>query len=247
MKSLIKLTGIAVLALSFGLSVADAKPRKQKMKLQQEFDTLGDNQALVERAKELNAEKRVQIVQNRLVDRYNRIEVGVSGALLGGGDSYIQTSSLGGLLDYHISPKFSLGVRYQHYYNTLTNEGKSVYDRAQQQSNQNPYGAQRAPEIDFPKDSALLAVSFYPIYGKLNFFDAGVAQFDLYLLAGYGRMMLNSGTSDLISAGIGTGLWVNQHFSARLEGRWMTYQDLLGSENRRQNSMQGMLSLGFLL
>ena len=92
-----------------------------------EMDALGANQDLMKKARAVDPENRVRVVQNRDVDRYNRVELGVNASLNEGGDSYVNTTSLGADLDYHVTPHWSLGVRYNNYSNTLSKEGKNVY------------------------------------------------------------------------------------------------------------------------
>ncbi|MFN8943421.1 MAG: outer membrane beta-barrel domain-containing protein [Pseudobdellovibrionaceae bacterium] len=87
----------------------------------------------------------------------------------------------------------------------------------------------------------------YPIYGKLNLFDSGVAQFDLYGTLGYGQMSLRSGSASGMMAGLGAGVWLNNLFTARLEGRYLRYADLVTSENRQQNVFQLVASLGMFI
>jgi len=74
-----------------------------------------------------------------------------------------------------------------------------------------------------------------------------VAHFDIYTMAGFGKMKLASGDSDVLTGGVGMGVWITQNFSARLEGRYETYEDLIGIENRKQNNVQGMFAVGILL
>jgi outer membrane beta-barrel protein len=230
---------LSILTLSFAISAQAA----QKKSLTKDFDTLGDNKVFVERVKEMDQDKRVRIVQNRIVDLYNRLEVAGNYGYNAGGDSYVTTQNLGGILDFHFSPKFAIGVRYQHFYNELTNEGKAQYETAKHAQSNHPEFA----GVDFPKDSGLFTVSYSPIYGKLNLFDSGVAHFDIYVLGGYGKMVMDSGTTDVFTGGIGSGIWLTQNFSARLEARYENYKDLLGTFDRNQNNVQGMFAIGILL
>lgn len=232
MKKVILLT----LALSFSVA-ANAKSLKK------DFDTLGDNKVFAERVKEMDQDKKVRIVQNRIVDLHNRFELGGSYGYNAGGDSYVTTQHLGGLLDFHFSPKFAMGVRYQHYYNELTNEGRAQYDAAKAANNNSPEFA----GIDFPKEMGLLTLSYSPIYGKLNLFDMSVAHFDIYVLGGFGKVTLDSGDSNVLAGGLGTGIWVTQNFSARFEARYESYKDLIGTFNRSQSNIQGLFSIGILL
>ncbi len=238
MKTLILLS--LILPLS---AFAQAK----KSSLKSDFATLGDNQEITERVKNLDSQQKVRIVQNRLVDRNLRFELGLGYGFLSGADSYVKTQDIGGLLEFHINPKWSLGARYQKSYNALTSEGRNQYDRAQSAQQADAGSTQSFVGIDYPVESSFATISFYPIYGKLNLFDASVAHFDLYAIAGYGRIKLSSGTSDAYTGGGGVGLWLSKHWSSRLEVRYQSYKDLLTAEKRNQNSVEAMALIGFLL
>jgi len=227
-------------------SQSDATTEQQP--LSKQFDSLGDNQVFVERVQKMDNEQRVRIVQNRIVDLDNRVEIGGNYGLAGGGDSYVKTSNLGALLEYHFNPRWAVGLRYEHFYNSLTSEGKSYYDRASHAQSVDPASGTQFVGVDAPKDSGMLTASYAPIYGKLNLFDMGVAHFDVYTMVGYGKMRLLSGTSDTIAAGGGLAVWMSQHFSMRIEARYQTYKDLVGTPfQRRENTFQGMAGIGILL
>ncbi len=220
--------------------------------LKKEFNTLGDNQVFVERVQNMDNDRKVRIVQNRLVDMNNRVEIGGNFAFIGGGDSYIDSTNYGALLDYHINSKFSFGLRYQKFSNSLTPEAKSMMQRAADAQAIDPASTVPFPRIDSPQDAGIVTFSYYPIYGKLNLFDMGVAHFDVYTIAGYGKMRLkdtlgNQSTTDVLTAGGGLAAWLSQHFAMRFEARYVTYNDLITTENRRENTVQGMLSIGVLL
>jgi outer membrane beta-barrel protein len=239
---------LSILTVSFALS-AQAAERKS---LKNDFATLGDNQVFAEKVKQMDQDKRVRIVQNRIVDLHNRFEIGGTYGYNTGGDSYVTTQNLGGILEFHFSPKFAMGIRYQHFYNELTSEGKSQYDAYNAAVKNDPGASNLVPQIDNPEDVGMVTVSYSPIYGKLNLFDMSVAHFDVYTIAGYGKMKLTRGTSDLFTGGAGMGIWLTQNFSARLEARYEAYQDLVGYEeygihSRNQSNVQGMVAIGILL
>ncbi len=226
---------------------SQAQTSSQDSSLKSDFEGLGDNDAFLERAKSMNAESRTRIVQNRTVDLNNRFEIGGNYGINGGGDSYVTTQNLGAYLDFHFSPRWAVGVRYQHSYNKLTSEGEEQYKRAREAQAIDPASPEAFAGVDYPIDTSLFTVSYAPIYGKLNLFDSGIAHFDIYGLLGYGVMKLNSGNSNTYAAGIGSGIWLSQHFATRLEVRYQAFEDLIGTANRKQNIIQGMVSFGLLL
>lgn len=209
-----------------------------------DFDALGNNDKIINRAKTLNSNRTVRVVQNRIVDRNLRLEVGGSYSGIAGGDSYVNTNAFGAYGDFHITPQWSVGVRYNKYNNQLTSEGDRALSEAVA-SSQNGQKYQ-IPTIDYQKQSLAGTVSWYPIYGKLNLFDKAVTQFDFYLTAGYGQMQLSSGNSPLMTAGGGVGFWLMQHLSARFEARWQGYNDQQLNVSRRVDSLIAGLSVGFL-
>lgn len=210
-----------------------------------DLNALGGNEALMERAQALSPHNRVTIVQNRAVDRSLRLELGLNMTQASGGDPYLDTIQKGVMVDFHFSPRFSAGVRYNEYENALSNEGQRRYDEAEQRSKQGLEWL--IPEIDSPLNETMGVISFYPIYGKLNLFDLTVAQFDIYTLAGYGQMQLASGPTDTWTAGLGTGIWLSQHFSTRLEARYQSYEDQVRTGSRDQNMTIVTATIGFLL
>lgn len=224
--------------------------QKHRIDLQKDFDSLGDNDAVVEKAKALDPKNKYKVVQSRLVDRNMRLELGVNAGLVGGGDSYYSTNTLGANLDFHINPNWSVGGRYYHSFNTLTSEGNTAFQNAENnRASGLPY---TTPAIDYPSDTTLGVVSWYPIYGKLNMFDMGVSHFDIYMLGGYGVTSLSSGTAGTLALGGGFGFWFTNWLAMRLEGRYQTYNDhpyydTPAAYTRQVNDFVGMASIGFLL
>ncbi|MBC7465506.1 MAG: outer membrane beta-barrel domain-containing protein [Bdellovibrio sp.] len=237
----------AVLVLS-AITLLASLSQAQTKNLKKDFQTLGDNQDIVERVKNLDNQQRMRVVQNRLVDRNNRLEIAGQFGLVSGADSYVNTKNWGGILQYHINSKWSIGASYEKANNNLTDEGTRRYDAAYACQN-NKAGAcdLTAPRVDFPLETKLLSVSFYPIYGKLNIFDSSIAQFDLYTSLGVGRKTLQSGGTNVYAGSIGVGVWINSLMTLRLEGRYENYKDLLQTENRQQNAISAIASVGIMV
>lgn len=242
MKNLI-LSSLSIALLVPTLSLAQGG----KKDLKGEFSTLGDNRDVVERVKNMDTHQKVRVVQNRLVDRNHRIELAGNYAFNGGGDSYVKTQNVGALLEYHINPRWSLGVQYQKSYNTLTPEGENRLEAALVDQTANKGSTMKYPAVDYPLETQLATISYYPIYGKMNLFDTGIAQFDVYVQLGYGKMNLFSGTSDVTSIGLGSGVWLTQRITTRIEGRYQQYEDLLKTDRRKQSNFQAVASLGILV
>lgn len=219
--------------------------------LTKEMDALGANKDLLKKAKAIDPQNRVRIVQNRDVDRHMRLELGLNGGMVTGGDPYTNSNVLGGQMDFHLTPHWSVGARYYNISNSLNGEGKKVFEDAEAKRAANQTGF-RQPGIDWAKDAWLGVINWYPIYGKMNLFDAGISQFDIYFLGGAGQINLNSvGPTPLYTAGGGVGLWLTNHFATRLEARWQGYRDQIfdGIETHKRNIDQTILTatVSFLL
>ena len=211
-----------------------------------DFDSLGNNKDIAKRARRLDPKNKVRIVQNRLVDRNYRLELGVNYGTVAGGDSYLNTSNLGGSVDFHFNPRWSVGVRYYRSYNELTNQGKQVFDEAKRQQQETGLSGD-VVDVDFPVNTTFATINFYPIYGKLNFFDLGISQFDVYTLLGYGQVQTNNTSSPAYTLGAGVGLWLNNHFSTRFEARYQSYEDKVYSGTRDLNLTIFSFSIGLIL
>src|SRR3989338_4994183 len=83
------------------------------------MDALGANKDLMRKAKAIDPHNRIRVVQNREVDRYWRLEFGVNYGMAAGGDPYVNTDVLGGQIDFHLTPRWSLGARYYNANNKL--------------------------------------------------------------------------------------------------------------------------------
>lgn len=192
--------------------------------VEQELDSFGGNEALYMKAKALNPEVQNEVVQNRFTDRTNRFEVAPEFSGVFGGDAYNKTNNTGLNVHFHINPRWSVGVKYNYSFNTLTPEGQAMVEKANQAAAANPKDPKFLfPEVVYPKSEMLGLVSWYPVVGKLSFGSLGVAHFDTYLTAGYGSIELNNGNTSTASLGIGMGFWVNSNVTTRFEYRAQQY------------------------
>jgi outer membrane beta-barrel protein len=223
------------------------KPASQnQIDTAEDIDTLGGNEDLMMKAQSLKSQTRARIVQDRIVDRRNKIEFGVSYGGVLGGDSYMQTQALGFIANYHITPRWSLGVQYSDFSNNLTAEGKRVFSQYQQ--HQAAGGTPGyAVDVDYPLHSAMAVINWYPIYGKTSFMDMGVSQFDLYLIGGAGQIQLSSGSTGIYAAGLGAGAWLTRHVSLRAEFKYQTYEDHPITGARHLDTGVANLGMGWIL
>ena len=230
------------------VSFADEVKSPTVEQVNKDFDALGGNRELLDKAIAVRPEIKAVVVQNRMVSRDKRFEIApeYSGNVVG--NPYYSTQNIGLNVNYHINPRWSLGAKYAYSFNTLTPEGQSAYDKAMADLKKNPNNPTvPVPELDFPKSEALALVNWYPIYGKMNLIDKMVAHFDMYLIGGGGQIELKSGTTSTWTAGGGFGVWWTPHLSSRLEARYQTYSTKLLDQDNRTHLVVGSLQMGWML
>lgn len=208
--------------------------------------SLGNQEMLLDKARPSIPANTYRIVQKRVIDRDNRFEIAASLGGITGGDSYYNTKNLGLQAEYHLTHRWSLGLRYLYNMNDLTSEGKRVYDNAEATIDANNPAGAKAPGIDWPMSTALATISFYPLYGKMSWFDSNVSYFDMYVLLGGGVNQLRYGSVPVYTGGIGMGMWWTNHLSSRIEARYQQYDDHLFGGRKIQDANISF-SMGFLL
>lgn len=214
-----------------------------------EFDNLGGNQIILDKAKELNPDTNVEVVQDRMVPRKNRFEFSPEfSGTMGGDDTYSKTQNAGMNIHYHINHRWSVGVKYNHSFNKLTAEGEAMVDAAYEDFLNNPIDPQKPiPEIDYQKSESLVFLNWYPIYGKMNLFESKIVQFDVYGLLGAGNVQLKSGTKPTYSAGGGIGFWMSKQLSTRFELRYQKYNVEYSTGPKNLDLAIASVQIGWLL
>jgi outer membrane beta-barrel protein len=207
--------------------------------LNSDLDSLGANDQVMNKVRTLNPDNQIGIVQNRIVDRNMRLEVdGLFGGVANG-ESYLSTMDYGVEAEFHIIPQFSLGARYIKSSNSITPQGQQVLNQySSGQTNST------ISKIDAPQSQVLATATWYMLYGKINFFDVRVTQFDIYSVVGGGQMNTQLGSSPTYTGGGGIAFWWSQHLSSRFEIRYQTYSDQAVG---RLNTVVGTAGIGFLL
>lgn len=211
----------------------------------EDIDSLGGNKELLEMAEKVKSSSRSRIVQERIVDRHNTLELGLSYGNTFSGDSYLKTQSWGLAADYHLTPRWSLGARYYDFGNSLTNEGKRIFNEAR--ATYAAGGRANIVDVDYPLNATMAVINWYPIYGKTSFLDMGITQFDIYLLAGGGTLSLSSGNTSVLTTGLGLGAWITKHLSSRAEIRYQKYDDKIITGTRSLDTVVGSIGLGWIL
>ncbi len=234
----------SVMSLTAAVQAAEtqtaADNKKADQNIEKEFDALGGNGVLLEKAQALNPEVRTTVVQNRIVDRTNRFELSGEYANTFGGDTYVRTGIFGLSGQFHFNNQWSVGAKSGMAFNKLTNEGESLVQAAEADAAANPMSPTAdVPSIDYPKQLTMGYVNYYPLYGKISWLGKGISHFDIYGQLGYGNVSLKSGGSTAMSAGAGVGVWGTEHLTTRLE---MTYLDYTAKHINGKDIKMGVTS-----
>lgn len=211
MKKLISLIAIVLFSAN---SFAD---------IMQDFDSLGGNDVLLDKAQAIQPETRVQVVQDRIVDRRLRHEISPETGLVAGGFTYLDSNFVGLNYQFHITPRWSVGAKYSYYFNELSPEGEGLVNKYDELTAGQNTDTAYVPELDWPLQSYMAVANWYPVYGKMNLHDLGILHFDVYFLGGYGQVQLKSRNTDTWTAGGGLGMWFSQYLSGRVEVRYQNY------------------------
>ncbi|KYG61609.1 outer membrane beta-barrel domain-containing protein [Bdellovibrio bacteriovorus] len=216
--------------------------------VEQELDSFGGNEALYLKAQALNPEVQNEVVQNRFINRTNRVEASLEGSSVFGGDAYNRTNNIGFNAHYHINPHWSIGAKYNYGINKLTPEGTAMVREAAQEAERNPENPSILfPQVIYPKSELLGLINWYPIVGKLSFGSWGVAHFDTYFTAGYGTMELGSNSpmassnAGVATLGAGLGFWLGSNLTTRVEYRAEQYSAQY--YDRTEDMLTGVASL----
>lgn len=230
---------LATLILSVQPSFAD---------ILKDFDSLGGNDVLLEKAQAIQPETRIEVVQDRVVKRRFRHEFSPEANSVIGGDAYLKTNNVGINYQFHINAKWSIGLKYNYAFNSLTAEGDAVINELSELTKDKNSDIAFIPEIDWPKQSYMGVVNWYPVYGKVNLHDLGVVHFDVYMLGGYGQVDLKSGNNQTTwTAGGGVGFWLSQHLTTRFEMRYQTYTTKRFTGEKAMDLTVAGFSLGYML
>jgi outer membrane immunogenic protein len=173
LKLFISIVYIFFLAIQNSAAKSLHPQKSTKINIEQDVDTLGGNEDLIKMAHQLKSSTRTRIVQDRIVDRRNRVELALSYGAILGGDSYLQTQNLGFTVNYHFTPRWSLGMQYSDFTNNLTPEGKRVFSQYRQ--NQAAGGIPAyAVDVDYPINATMAVVNWYPFMVKQAFLTWGL-------------------------------------------------------------------------
>lgn len=233
--------------LSILLIVSAVSSSAFAQKSSKALQSLGTQESLMEKAQPAVPANTYRVVQRRAINMDYVSEFSASAGAVNGGDSYYRSKTLGLQYDFHFNRWFSIGARHTFFYNDLTPEGKNRADIAQAADDVS-FGAGYWPQMDYPISQTLGTINFYPLYGKMSWFESTVSYFDFYVMAGGGTYRLRSGSTGVGTAGMGLGMWWTQNVSSRIEVRYQQYNDMLTwKDPRRVENTVAMFSMGFML
>lgn len=237
-----------ILILSLIASSTLAAEEKNAPVTDADFDSLGGNKIFLEKAKALQPEESISIVQNRTVSLLRRFELAPEFSGTFGGETYSRTKNIGLNAMFHFNSRWAVGAKYNWSFNTLTPEGESLIAEAQADRLENPESPRFPyPKFDYAKTQAMALLNWSPIYGKLNLLDKAVAHFDFYLLGGYGQVELFSGPAPTYTAGAGFAFWLTKNFSTRLEMRYQSYEVTYFETKKSMDLALASVQMGWLL
>lgn len=211
----------------------------------QDFDSLGGNKILIDKAKAITPDANIQVVQDRVVQRTRRHEFYPESGYVIGGEAFLNTSSMSGNYQFHINPHWSVGAKYSYFFNSLNNEGQQMLDYATGKAEEAELPM--IPDLNWQKQSVMAVTNFYPFYGKMNVFGKAIVHFDIYALAGIGQVELRRNSTNTYMAGVGMGLWFSQHLTSRIEIRYQNYKSEALTTEKNMNLSSASFSLGYML
>lgn len=212
--------------------------------LLKDFDSLGGNKVLMDRAKSIRPDAEVTAVQERTINRFKRHEFSPEAGMVMMGNRTMNSYTMGLNYQYHINPNWSVGAQYSYFSNKLTRDGENLINGLIDSDNED---LALIPAIDFPKQSMMANLSWYPIYGKINLRNLGITHFDVYLSGNYGQIDLKSGKSDIYGLGSGFAFWFSQHLTSRIDFRYQRYTENTYVGPQDVDMVVGGLSLGYML
>lgn len=179
---------------------------------------------------------KLYIVNKRYSSLVNRHEVSLAGVSNLTSVSHIDNTALTGAYRYHINSTFSLGVKYNDYYNELTPAGEKLFNEEK-----------ILPDTDFALKSTTAFLGVNTFYGKMRLTEQTIIYFDQYINLGYGEIELTeNGIQKLVNIDLGFVFWGGKHISTRfgLNNEFYSQRKINGLTN--VHNMMGYFEIGYL-
>ncbi len=188
-----------------------------------------------DRVNPLVTEEKLYVVNKRYSSLTNRHELSLAGGRNFNADSHLDSSLASLAYRYHINSKWSVGIRYNEYYNKLSGSGEKLFDNRD-----------LLPDSDFALKSTEAFINYNTIYGKLRVTKNTIVYFDQYISLGYGEISLATGETQNYIADLGFSFWIGKNFSARAGFKNEFYQQQKLNGSRDVHNVQGYLEFGYL-
>lgn len=235
---------VRVFIALFFINTAALASEKKTNSLLNDLSTLGDNQFLKPYIKSTSTSSEISVVQNRFYSRFNRQELLTGIGYSTSGPAYFKTTATSMFYKFYVSPKWSVGVNYSYFTNSLSSAGIQVIKNGEAKLKNDPDFA-FIPDMDYPKFSYAATASWYPSYGKLNLFNT-IMYFDLFVTSGLGKIILKHKPSSLLFLSFGSSLWLTKKWIARFEMQNKLYKETWYNSQHNIVTTQMMLSAGYM-
>lgn len=182
------------------------------------------------------SQDKLYIVNKRYSSLVNRHELSFAGLNNLTSVSHIDNTALSGLYRYHINSTFSVGLRYNDYYNELTPAGEKLFREEK-----------ILPDTDFALKSTSAFLGFNTFYGKMRLTEKSIIYFDQYINLGYGNVELaRNGFQKLVNIDLGFVFWGGKHISTRigLNNEFYSQRKVNGLTN--VHNAMGYIEFGYL-
>lgn len=234
-----KLLGTTLLCFCYISSAAEDvnKTLKDSQTEIDELTNVPNNDSNVASPNLLSSSDYAYIVQTRKTPLNFRNELSVGGTYTAYGSEFTSSKSLFVNYHLHVTPRFSLLLGWDKFYNKETNAANQVIDKL------NIY-----PDLLYIQNAYDVAVKFRPFYGKIRITLNTVVHFDYYLSAGWSTLLLNTSNerANAFYADTGFEYWIGNHMTARLGLKDHIYKDPYDAKKKMSNLQLG-LSLGAML
>ena len=218
---------LLVLSLS-----AFAAEDEAKSELSQKLDSLNIPS---DKVTPVLSQDKLYAVNTRYSSLNKRHEITISGANNFTSDSHLTTRNSGATYRFHINSKWSIGMRYSHYFNELSGAGEKLFE-----------SKELLPDSDYALKSTEGFVNFNTVYGKLRLTRDTIVYFDQYIALGYGDIALSRGETKMATVDLGFAFWLGKHASSRIGLRNEFYeQEKINGPENVQNAL-GYVEFGYL-
>lgn len=203
------------------------------------------NKSLENELKELDAKDsvpslktsdRIYAVQPRATPIANRFEILFAANKTFAGSDFVDSSQIGGEVQYHLNDRWALAAAYAHVNNELTDSARNL---------ESATGV--LPDVDYAKSRMEAKALYNVFYGKFRFTQKQALSFDQYLGLGVANNQLFSGTSTGPVFEAGFAFWMGKMFALHLGVKDYFYKENRTLSKGNTNNVQGYVQAGILL